>query len=1179
MSALPNLELFEVPLHGVSLIEASAGTGKTYAIVALYLRLLLEEQRDVSEILAVTFTEAATQELRGRLHQALLAAQAALEGDSVEQDAFMGELLTRLPDHPGALERVHDAIIRLDEAAVYTIHGFCHRVLRDHAFECGVDLHSSLVKDEVALQHALIEDFWRRRIQHAPVEEFGWMHHCWSDPEQLLKEVQELSRFSGLYLLGVPTADELAARAEQVQGLHTQLGDAWAAHRPELLEVLENDPYLGRAEKTYRADKLEAAFSALDALCAAPIPAAILPANITLFTSEYLQASVKPAAKKKGKGPPEHPFFNLCGRYVQANNVWLQSRRAGLLAEAVEWFLVEGQHRRKQAQEWNFADLLAEVQRAVTGPAGERISALLRVRFPVALIDEFQDTDPLQWDIFHTLWAEAPDTSLFLVGDPKQAIYGFRGGDVFTYFRARRMVAAQAASFGMTTNWRASSALVTTLNRLFGETANPFLHEEGIQYHPVAAAGKTDERPLRLAGVEPAPVQFWLLERNEGQKIIFKGEASERFAMACAAEISRLLNLALQGEAMIGDEALRPADIAVLVRTNDDAALLCRHLAAAGVASVHKGRVSVYQTSEAEDLHWLLAALAEPGDSRRIAAALGTALMGVDGEELLAFHEDPGVRVRWVQRFQGYHQHWCQRGFIPMFYRLLWELGIPRRFLQRDDGERSLTNLLHLTELLQQAEQAQAGPETLLRWYQQARANPDGDQDEQQLRLESDAKRVQVLTVHRSKGLQYPVVFLPFLWVGRDGEKGSTVLFHDDEGIHCADLGSAERPGHIKLKGHEARAEAVRLSYVALTRAAHLCYIGWGKIRDVEQSALAALLHPPDSGGAEANAIGALDEAEIRADIERRLGAGVQVSSPPEACAPLADAAVDDSDLQARTFTGAVGSGWRVVSYSSLATGQEAREAGVESARPEAGQAADPRALPKGAEAGNMLHALLENMDFPAARGSALRTAILSGLQRDGFDPDCVDAVAVLVTGLLDTALDAAATLRLRDIGAGQKCAELGFWFPVLGLRAEALNALLQHYQVPGSHDYRFYEIAGMMKGYIDLVFEHQGRYYLADYKSNYLGDTPEAYDAQALAGAMAAHHYELQYLIYTVALHRHLATRISNYDYDTHFGGVYYLFLRGMAPACGPGSGIYFQRPERAFIEALDGLFAGEGA
>ncbi len=1185
MSTLRKLELFEVPLRGVSLIEASAGTGKTYAIVALYLRLLLEERRDVSEILAVTFTEAATQELRGRLHQALLAAQAALEGDAGGQDVFMAELMTRLPDKPEALERVRDAIIRLDEAAVYTIHGFCHRVLRDHAFECGVDLHSSLGKDEVALQHTLIEDFWRRRIQYAPVEEFSWIYPCWNHPEALLNEVKKLARFPGLRLLGVPTASELATTAAQVQGLHTQLCADWVVHRPELLEVLENDPYLARNVKTYRADKLEAATSALDELFAVPISTAILPADIGLFTTERLQNSVKPAAAKKGNGPPEHPFFDLCGNYVQASEAWLQGRRAGLLAEAMVWFQEEGERRRLQAQEWNFDDLLAEVQRAVTGPAGSHIGTQLRSRFPVALIDEFQDTDPLQWDIFHALWVGPAETGLFLVGDPKQAIYGFRGADVFTYFRARTMVGSQAASFSMATNWRASSALVGGLNRLFGEVPNPFLYVDSIQYHPVEAAGQTDERPLRLVGKQPAPLQFWLLERGEKQKIIPKNMARESLAAACAAEIARLLTLAAQGEALIGEDALQPADMAVLVRTNDEAALLCRHLMATGVASVYSSRSSVYESDEAADLHWLLAALAEPGDARRIAAALGTALMGIDGQQLLAFHEDPAVRVRWVQCFQRHHRHWCERGFIPMLYRLLWEQGIPGRLLGHADGERRLTNLLHLAELLQQADKDQAGPETLLRWYQQARANPNGEQDEQQLRLESDARRVQVLTVHRSKGLQYPIVFLPFLWDGRDEEKGDTVLFHDADGVHSADLGSDQRSEHIKRMGREARAEAVRLCYVALTRAAHLCYIGWGKINGAEHSALATLLHPAESDANEGSAIGQLDDDGIRAQINRCLESGAQIGPLPEACVLAADTGMVDRSPRARHFSGPVAPGWRVVSYSSLASAQEPgedvldyeREAVAEPPGTGVEQVVGSHALPKGAHAGNLLHGLLERLDFPNAHGSVLREAILSELHREGFDPACAGAVETLITNLLDTPLDPAGTLRLGDIEASQKCAELSFWFPVLGLKATDLNAVLQRYRAPGSHHYHFHEIMGMMKGYIDLVFEYQGRYYLADYKSNHLGDTPEAYDAVALTEAMAAHHYELQYLIYAVALHRHLATRIADYDYNSHFGGVYYLFLRGMEPALGAAGGVYFDRPERAFIEALDGLFAGE--
>jgi exodeoxyribonuclease V beta subunit len=1203
------------PLHGVQLIEASAGTGKTYTIANLYLRLVLERALEVPQVLVVTFTNAATEELRARIRRRLREARELLVSGTAEDDGDLGSIVRRAADPAAAVQLLDDAVARMDEAAVYTIHGFAQRMLTDHAFESGAPFEAELLRDEHGLRRAAVEDFWRRRFYGAPPADVAWASAEWKTPDGLYRQISDLLGRDAARLLPEDAADRAQALEARWQDLRRELAGAWGRDGEAVSELLRAGPALSR--NRYRVATVERALQAFAEWLAGESPPGALPERIDLFTPAKLEAGTK-----KGHDTPSGPVFDLCGELEALGPRLARARRAALLGEATAFARQAIAEHKRARRLLAYDDLLTQLAGVLAGTEGAALVERIRERFPVAMIDEFQDTDPLQYRIFSTVyspkserregWSDKVENggeaefailanehsgpmsnagsssrsgsvALFMIGDPKQAIYGFRGADIFAYLQAKRE--AQDNAYTLATNWRSSSALVGAINRLFAAHPKPFLFD-AIEFHPVQASPKADKEPLLIDGETPAPLACWWLPPANG-KPLPGGEAKQAAAAACAHEIAALLSRAAKGGARLGEQPLAARDLAVLVRDRFEAAVVREALEAAGIASVFLTRDSIFATPEAEGLRRLLRAVAEPGDARLLRAALATDLIGADAAALEALNHEENAWESWLTHFQDANQRWREHGFMAMFTRLLSTCDIAHRLLAEPDGERRLTNLLQLGELLAVAAGERSGFEALLRWLDERIAEPDGEDEEQQLRLESDESLVQVVTVHASKGLEYPLVFLPFPWSAKPFkpkdplEHKNPFVFHAaDDFALCADLGSDEREAHAALAERERLAEDLRLLYVALTRARHRVYLSWGAVAGAGESALAWLLHGE-------RGMGGRDEEELRAELLGfdLSGGALDLCELPTEPAPRPPSP-ESGPQHARPFAGRVDGGWRVTSYSGLVAGHGERAelpdydavALDEAAAPAPLRPArDAFAFPRGAQAGLFLHALLERLDFPLARGEALSQAVRDGLRLHGFDPEWRPAIEALITRVLDTPLNDDG-LRLRDIERADRRDELAFYYPLAPLEPGVLNMLLARsgpLELAGER-LHFSPLRGMMKGFIDLTFRRDGRYYLADYKSNHLGDSFDDYGQARLADAMREHRYELQYLIYCVALHRHLRARLPDYDYERDFGGVFYLFLRGMCPPDGPRLGVYRDRPGPELIEALDALFAG---
>lgn len=1200
MERIKEFDLLNSPLEGTNLIEASAGTGKTYTIANLFLRLLVEKSLTIDQILVVTFTEAATGELKERIRTRI---KQALETFSLgnSEDSFLNELVERQKSPALSLQVLREALRSFDQAAIFTIHGFCLRILQENAFESGSLFNTELITEQENIKKEIIEDFWRSHLYHAsPL----FVHYAINQKLSLKKLLALLgSRIDRPYHEIIPEAKipESSSLEKEYQACFEEARRTWNKARAEVENILRSHEGL---KKDY-AKNISAWIQNMDQFLSSGTNKLISSKAYNKFTSTELKRSVK-----KNYSLPEHPFFKLCDNLKEKQQELekaFEQQVVGLKYKLFNYVKEELKRRKEARNVQSFDDLLVRLKQALSEEGGEELARAIRSKFKAALIDEFQDTDPIQYDIFKRVFSKGKSI-LFLIGDPKQAIYGFRGADVFTYLDAVSQVKNR---YTLKENWRSEPDLITAINTIFGNKDYPFVHEE-IKFHSARPAEKQELEVLRLDEIPKQPLQLWFLNADrlaERGKSITKSQAREVIFNVVAGEIAKLLNLSRKNKAFLGNRPLREGDIAVLVRKNVEARMMQKALSALDVHSVLYSTESLFETFEALEMERIIAAIVEPNNEVLIRVALSTEMIGVKGEELENLLMDDTSWDKWLIKFRDYHNLWNERGFIVMFRRLLAELAVLPRLMSLPGGERRTTNVLHLTEVLHKVSiDRKLAMTGLLNWLSEQRANDIERKEEYQLRLESDENAVNLVTIHKSKGLEYPVVFCPFTWEGSKlPETADLVEFHSKENNWqlTLDLGSKEKGRHRILAEKERLAENLRLFYVALTRAKNRCYLVWGRFNEAETSAPAYLLYHLDSKDEEniielmANKLKALGDEDFLSplvELEKKSAGTLRVAEMPNKVdEKYLRVEVKKGDLSYRKFPGKVDHKWQVSSFSYLISGKshlierEDRDAMIlpeidkQESFPEAtAREEEPQGIfsfPKGTKAGRLFHDIFEHLSFTQNNSSQIKSLVADKLKEYGFELTWVEIIYEMVQKILSTSLELEdKNLKLSCIRDEDRINELEFYFPLKLISREKLRTLFGQYAESLSHPefperiegLDFSPTKGFMKGFIDMVFQYQGQFYLVDWKSNYLGNAVEDYGHEKLKEVMKNEFYVLQYHIYSVALHQYLKSRIPDYDYERHFGKVYYIFLRGVDPDWGPEYGIYRDRPSGELIEAL---------
>lgn len=1228
------LNLLNFPLDGLSLIEASAGTGKTYALANLYLRYLLEKQFTVDQILVVTFTEAATQELKDRIRCRIKELGEVFDGYETKDDVLTA--LFQKSEQNGIAEadrlRLKVAERQIDQAEIHTIHGFCQQLLRSHALDSKSPLKQKLLEDQKTLLKQVSEDYWRQHVLALAPDELAYVCANWSSPDAILTSIMPLLSRSPEMLMPsildgglrawsrcyeeaiVWFVDLKAEVAECIDDLEALIA------KSDLKRLKDKQNWLHKIRVWSTAEGVDFSFPNAGK-------------RVNLFV-DFLPENLLAQTKAKGK-VPAHSFFEFLTRHLSNEPPSLQTQFVVQSYELVRDMLAQV---KRDQRVLGFDDLILNVSNALIS-SDETFAEIVRSRYQVALIDEFQDTDQTQYHIFSTLFGvdsesnadcnidcniEKAVSRLVLIGDPKQAIYAFRGGDIATYLRAKNEISAhpRGSVFTMDTNWRSSPQMVEAVNALFSGTVNPFRAKD-IPFQTVQAAKESDERL-------PATALFITQLASAG---LNKDQMSLRLADHSAQQISALLT-SFSASPSINTknlERFKNSDIAILVRSGAEGELMKQRLSNIGISASFEGKSSIFESAEARAIYFLLQAAAEPKNEFSVRRCLAEMLFGINDAHYKKLNDDAEVLSAYLEIFEGLHKRWLSAGILAMVREALRRLNVYEHWKSADleavsnDWERSLSNINQLAELLQVQSRTYRGHFALIRWLRDSISSAGAADDDSKLRLESDEQLIRIVTIHKSKGLEYPFVFVPFLFSGRGADEAWFYSYKKNDLKAYLTLDLLKNTEHLEQADSERLAEDIRLLYVALTRAKYQCYIGTTaykgggkKSLGLAQTAWAYLLFqgetpkPLDDGVLEAclttfqqrfqdviavRRLGFDDDSfdGVSTDESSMNAAGKHDSASDNGIASIDDGLLDQREyvkLKIQTLQHRITSDWRVQSFTGLMHENHAQNslATHMTTSPLLSESMSIFGFPKGSRAGTFLHTLFESVIFETAEPiNALQTHYeslevlineklsLSKLVDEALVPQWSRYLTDWMKAVLAFPLTEQTSLSY--LKAQDYVSEMAFYFPIQQLQANKFNALVKRFNCHASDiDFRTFE--GHLKGAIDLVFKANGQYFILDYKSNYLGDTVEHYQAEALHLVMDDHRYDIQYILYTLATHRFLKHRLGEqYDYERDFGGVYYLFLRGLAldsVVHSTDTGVVFIKPEFDLIDALDREVAG---
>ena len=1272
-------DLLSQPLRAgtVSLIEASAGTGKTTAIENLFIRLLLEGiERDgenialeVKQILVVTFTEAATAELVDRVRRNIFRAIELLDAKLVidnvnyldKKPEEIPDILIRLlvnyltkDDESGGPDRrkmhyanhlLHVALSDFDEASISTIHGFCSRMLNEFAFESGVPFGAELIADDRSLVDEVAADYWRQhfyapdsKLKCAAAEAGGLT------PAELSRLAGNILKAPEIKLSGEENIPDAACVYADLDTACEHLSDFFVSRKAEISGLLQNNQDIFKAD--FRRGFPDA-FAALGAGLENKDFASIVSAIDFFVPENFSENQQKRKVWKVADGlmpPVIAELLKFCEEFKQAADDFCVAVKIGFVRYLRDSGTLKMKKRLLQVQ--SFDDLLSDMHCGLkTQPF---FAARIRQRFKVALIDEFQDTDPVQYDIFRLIFQDK-STLMLMVGDPKQSIYAFRGADIYSYLHVAGGMDSECRTT-LNKNFRSSGRLLEAFNTVFG-TENPFV-EKDIVYLP-AESGREPER-LVIDGedIASSPLKLWMLEPGADLGQLPRKKAVDSLRKAVASKIAWMLRMAGEinqaGQPRARFEKVKSAveckpvkasDIAVLTDSNREARQMREALADAGVPAVLQNSGNIFATDEAAELYHVLRAAAEPGRDPLLRTALATAMFGFNGEDIAGLDDpagdsgEPEIEL-WRRRFLDFNILWREKGFVQMFFRMLHEdavhstrrLSIRENLLVLPLGERHLTDLLHLGELLHQASRGGAlGLNGLIAWLHERILRPE-DNEEHEQRLESDDDAVKIMTVHKSKGLQFPIVFCPFSWnrgfyykeyYANDRKEENDFFFHlqDKNGSYklLFESGYGDLPVNRIRYRREKLAESLRLLYVALTRAKQFCCVAWGSIKETEDSALMYLTRD-------------WADADIRSYFEQHgkeliPGQGENRSKWENNSAiklekPFADTVRYESErkplqLEAKQQSRPIPADWGIMSFSSLSAGihtgkdqspgwddGSASPGPLEEAAAADNEPESPLAdFPAGPVSGDCIHEIFEELDFTVTSDAGWRMLpdvkklISDKLQKFGrvdsarFDDSLTERglmIGDMLANVLNTPLTAGCgTFRLAEVTWQKRVSEMEFFFQVSDpVRLAELSKLLQrnfHPETAAGFEHTGGKAPrrGFMNGKIDLFFEHGGKYWIADWKTNWLGRKYSTYNHAALSSDMIANSYLMQAAIYVLAVDKFLKSRVRDYDYNRHFGGVFYLFVRGM-DGKRPDQGVFTMRPELDFIRELAEIFPG---
>ncbi len=1140
---------------GLTVIEASAGTGKTFSISHLVPRLLLEnDDLRIGEILLVTYTNDAAGELADRTRKVF----AELVSEKPPANQTLAALRALMEQKPGGADRIQQAIRDLDLLSISTIHSFCQAVLQAEGELCALPVMPEVLVDSKDLVRESLHDIWKTDV--ANNESLARVAGIlgWDFEEDLRFVTMALGLPEILVEPDPPAFDTLFARLSHPSGLF----------EPQALEELKaffptvtwnkaggTEEFRASVPETLREPRDLAAWREAVAWVAAldkSDAGAVANRNGNPARAAELRAVQTAKAVLR-----EFEWLTLAWRKTLATRV----------AEHVDAAL-------RTNRLTTFDGMVKTLDGALRGLHGGTLRDRLRKRFKVALVDESQDTDGAQFRIFEKIFLDSPNHSLVLIGDPKQAIYAFRGADVNTYLAAKNRPGAKV--FTLSRTYRSPQPLVDCVNALFDHPRS--FHKANLEFH-ASSSGMDHDTWLRDTEGETGPgprLEAWLVPDSNAKDFSNGDDRIKKIADAVASAIARLLGVDGSPARIFNGADARdavPADFAVLVAQNHEAVAIHDALKARGIPAIRKTDEDVLESEEARELLTLLAAVNAPLQAKARRAALATRLLGKTDHAIRGIEENAADET--VSKFQLWKQEWTRRGISSALALIDAQEGISMRLAAAKDGERRLTNFRHLTDILSGFAAVSGGkPNRLLIWLEQeiARASESGTPPEERLlQLESDRFAVKVATMHAAKGLEFPLVFCPFLWTSKDPKKYQVLNRGGVFSIVDADLCDESVRDEIRVSLLE---ERLRLAYVALTRAKVKLWLCAGAVPGPKgtPSALDWLLR------ADRNAdfpVWAAAAAVNRGSIHRGTLEGI-LENPGVSCV-LQDGlpkSVDgdyarpgspitclaDSVVVEQTF-------WRTTSFSQLTREKNAKgESPVEPSTDDA--AAAPNAfgsIPGGAVLGTAVHDFLEDWDFQSVPP-------LPGLEKHfasyplAKGRDALPSAAGAMLGQLRESVLPGMGCDMSMACRTPRTSEWQFHLPVI--EGFGIDVLAEQFSRHGDDDYAMAllklgsdRLEGFLQGFIDKIAVRDSAFGVIDWKTNRL----PAYDDGSLRKAARASHYWLQTHLYLVALRRYLGRQAD-------IRGAWLVYLRGVRAAS--AQGILHISPDPALLDALDALF-----
>lgn len=1114
----------KVPLEGSNLIEASAGTGKTYSIAILVLRLILERELSIKEVLMVTFTKAAVAELEERIRLFVRQAYRVSRKEEIKDatiDLLVNDAIARLGEEE-VCTKLKDAVLFLDETSVLTIHSFCQQTLHEFAFETKQLFGAELLQDTAAILEEEVNKFWRKNVTKIPAELLNKIIHCGFSKKQISTVVGE--HIGGKKYMVYEAEENYSLREEDQSNLLENL-DQLIEEEAELRRILEEQVCDNTLDLKLISERNRYA------------KASVLPLIDT--PAEFLNL----IWEKRGTGYIQKLYEELlvgltdCDAVLQKRNELLQQHIRKIYCLAIREISTGVELFKRANNQLSFDDLIVNLHGALEQNQAI-LSACLQRKYKAVFIDEFQDTDRLQYEIFEKAFGQ--DTILFYIGDPKQSIYAWRKADIFTYFKAKEKA---ENIYSMNNNYRSSASLIDAMNVFFNPNedfdAFHFEHEEQkINYINVESPSPNTKGQLLFSDDEVVPMTIVELSN--------KSEICE----AVARNVLELLaNNNWTIEANGKPRKINPSDIGILVRGNKEGQDIKFKLAALGIPAVTIGDAKVLQSEESRYLQYLLEAVSDISRAT-INKALLTPFTGFNEAQIIRLDDE-----ETIERFRKYKSVWEKDGIYTALHAFIADYAVKKVLMENNVyGERIITNLYQIIEILHKVQTTKKlSPVELISWLKRGREGMETSGDEYEQRIESDEEAVKIVTIHKSKGLEYQIVFAPFLDLEVSSRRTHCSFRDSNTGEYVSGEKSQLDPLQKAEYERQLEQENRRLIYVAITRAVCKCFI-------------------------------------YKNNAKRNSSLGYFVSAAKIANSPLIeflDAVKDDNDLHYPRMTppmeevvrGPVDfklleQNWRKMSYTMLSSEHQyslKNRGGVYATEYDNFVFSQLR---NGVKTGNMLHYIFENIHF----NDSSRWAYVIERAAERFMPGQAESVIPMLTQMLNHVMNTQLSFmderfKLSDVSRFNCIHEFEFDFRVSSFNVAKLRSLAEENLDINIKDRS--ELEGIMNGKIDLFFQHDGKYYVLDWKSNFLGDVLEDYGSDKVAAAMNENNYHLQHLLYTLAIKKYLESRIPDFDYETQFGGAIYLFVRGLR-ADGE-SGVFRYKAPLAKMEELNDILTGE--